>query len=143
MLEIILGATAALGWGAAIYFRFKELIHLDELRYERSLRDNDLLQWTKTEERLVSEIALLRAKELTDAGERQKLVSMLVSIKAGGPVHGQHFEEPESYSLDDPEEHAEWERRKMAMEGTDPEVAAMVRSRLADEIPEFEPPETM
>jgi hypothetical protein len=132
------------------WFAFRAAIRTDGIRYERSLRDNDLLQWSKTEERLIDRIVKqdeeIRELQRTTYVEREKLMSIIVTMREQGygGGHLEQFEEPETYQMTNADELAEYQRRIGMSEGTDEELTGLVRSKLAEElgvVDEFEEPE--
>jgi hypothetical protein len=102
-------------------------------------------QWDATEARLLDELKRERGL-LADSRKREdQLMSAIITMRERGfgGGHMEQFETPETHAMTDEAELAEHQRRVAAVEGTDEELAAMVRSGLTDEIPEFEEPEEM
>ena len=103
--------------------------------------------WGVTEDRLIERIDILRQEKLVSEETIGKLTSVIVTMRQegfGGPgTHTEAFEEPESYVMTNSAELAEFQRRNASLEGTDEELLAEVRSRLANEIEEYEEPEVM
>ncbi len=138
-------AVLASGWPLAGWFAFKAAIRADTLAHERSMAALLGKSAVARANEMYERMEELMAEKRVLADEKKELLSLIVTMKQDGFVggHGEQFDTPESYSLSDTEEIAEHQRRQAAVEGTDPELLAMVRSKLANEIEEFEEPEEM